>query len=321
MAEAARAVLERGTAVDAVVAGVFAAAAQSPTVLFGPVQLIAGGGGAGLLAIDGRVRQPGRGAPRPRGFLADEPVPAAARVGVPALPAAITAAVASLGSTPLLRVAGPALALAKAYSPERAVLLEAIARKGAQALVENALASELMAAAGRAARGLLTLDDLSSVRPDVVRFDERRLDGSGILIAPWRARGDHDASFVHVVAACDARGMVAIACYEAPLEGLSVPALGIVVAPAASPVMRGQPRVPPGEPRPAAAPIALRVRRGVVELALGIAAVGDAERWLQSIGDTLDAVPSVAQALAVLHAGRPVALVRTTELARVIASA
>jgi len=320
VAQAARAVLERGTAVDAVAAGILAAAAECPAVFLGPVQLVAAGGGAGLIAIDGRVRQPGRGAPRPRGFLADEPVPLAARVGVSALAASLAAAVASLGSLPLLRVAGPAIALAKVRSPERAAVIEAFARRGAQVLTETAIASEVVAAAGRASRGLMTPEDLEAVRPDVVRFDDRRLEPSGILTVPWRLPGDRDGSFTHVVAAVDARGMVAAACYETPLEGLAVPTLGMVLPQSAAPVMRGQSRVTPGEPLPAAAPIALRVRRGVVDVAFGIAAVTDAERSLQLIVEALGQGTALAEALAALRGGRPVALVRMPDRARVIAS-
>ena len=95
---AAAEVLRRGNAVDAVVAGVFAACAGSPGVLLGPVQLLVGGAGAGLQAFDGRVRQPGIGAPRPRGLLASEEVPLAARVGVPWLLATLSAAIATAGS-------------------------------------------------------------------------------------------------------------------------------------------------------------------------------------------------------------------------------
>ena len=72
---AAEELLGKGNAVDAVVAGVFAAAAISPGVLLGPVQILVGGAGAGLLAIDGRVRQPGIGAPRPRGFTTGDDIP------------------------------------------------------------------------------------------------------------------------------------------------------------------------------------------------------------------------------------------------------
>jgi hypothetical protein len=331
VAQAARAVLERGSAVDAVVAGVLAAVAESPTVFFGPVQIIVGGGGAGLVAMDGRARQPGRGVQRPRGFLADEPVPAPARVGVSALPATLAAAVASIGTMTLLRVAGPAIASAQVHSPERAAVIESFARRGAQALSENAIAGELLAAAGRAAKGLLTPEDLAEVRPEVMRFDERRIGRGGILSVPWCAfacesdsadAGSYrDASSTHVVAAVDAHGMVAVACYEAPFEGLAVPSLGLVLPLRATPVMRGQPRVSPGEALAAAAPIALRARRGVVDVAIGIAAATDAERSLQSVAERLDALPTVSEAIAEVRSGRAVALVRTSDLARVIASA
>src|SRR5580704_8331081 len=143
VAEAAREVLGRGNAVDAVVAGILMAAAESPGVLLGPVQLLAGGSGAGLIAFDGRVRQPGLGAQRPRGFLSSEEIPEAARVGVPALPAALATALASLGAFTLLRAAGPALAWEKSRSSERAQLLDAIARRGAPVLGEDAVTSEL----------------------------------------------------------------------------------------------------------------------------------------------------------------------------------
>ena len=93
VAEVGRALLSRGNAVDSVAGAVFAAGALYPSVLLGPVQLLLGGAGAGLRAIDGRPRQPGLGNPRPRGFLPSEAVPPAARVGVPALPAALLAAV------------------------------------------------------------------------------------------------------------------------------------------------------------------------------------------------------------------------------------
>src|SRR5579862_1370370 len=78
VAEAAREALSRGNAVDAVVTGVLVAAARSASVLLGPLQALVGGAGAGLLAVDGRVRQPGTGAPRPRGFVEGTPIPDAA---------------------------------------------------------------------------------------------------------------------------------------------------------------------------------------------------------------------------------------------------
>src|SRR5579862_9799569 len=118
---AAEELLRKGNALDAAVAGVFAACALSPGALLGPVQILVGGAGSGLRALDGRVRQPGIGAPRPRGWQEGEEIPDAARVGAPWLPATLAAAIASGGSATFAQVLGPAVALAKG-SPRAEVL-------------------------------------------------------------------------------------------------------------------------------------------------------------------------------------------------------
>jgi gamma-glutamyltranspeptidase/glutathione hydrolase len=319
VAQAARDALTRGNAVDAVATALLIAAAEEPTVLLGPVQMLVGGAGAGLAAIDGRNRQPGLGAPRPRGVVPGEPVPPSARVGVPALPAAVATALASFGRVTLLRAAGPAIETARHRSPERRAVIESFARKGPAALLDEAIVEELVAVAGRAAGGSLTRDDLRSVRPSVVTCPERSLDAAGFLHVPWRV-GALDGSSTQVVAAADGRGMLAIACYEAPPEGLALPSLGLSAPAAASPVLRGQPRVRPGEPRPSATPIALQARQGIVELAVGVAQAVDAEECLATALAKLTSAPTLAEALAG-GAGRPVALVWTRESARVVSSA
>ena len=162
---AADELLGKGNAVDAVVAGVFAACAISPGVLLGPIQILVGGAGAGLLAIDGRVRQPGIGAPRPRGFMSAEEIPDAARVGGPWLPATMSAALATMGTATFNQVLSPAVALAK-NTPRKDVLAR-IAARGPRAVEERPLSGELLAAAGRPSGGLLTTDDLASPRPEV----------------------------------------------------------------------------------------------------------------------------------------------------------
>ena len=54
VADASGALLGKGgNAVDAVVSGVFAAAGAAPGVLLGPVQILWGGAGLGLRAVDG----------------------------------------------------------------------------------------------------------------------------------------------------------------------------------------------------------------------------------------------------------------------------
>jgi hypothetical protein len=162
---AAEELLAKGNAVDAVIAGVFAACAISPGVLLGPVQLLVGGAGAGLLAVDGRVRQPGIGAPRPRGFQSAEEIPDAARVGVPWLPASLSAAVATMGTATFNQVLSPAVLLAK--GTPRADVLKRLAARGPSAMEERALGGEILAVAGRPSGGLLTTEDLASPRPEV----------------------------------------------------------------------------------------------------------------------------------------------------------
>jgi gamma-glutamyltranspeptidase/glutathione hydrolase len=273
---AAEELLGRGNAVDAVVAGVFAACAVSAGVLLGPVQILVGGAGAGLLAIDGRVRQPGVGAPRPRGFTSEEEIPDAARVGVPWLPAALSVALASMGTATFAQVLGPAVALAK--GTPRADVLSRIASRGPRAIEERPLAGELLALAGRPSGGLLTSDDLASPRPDVQRasrFDlpaPTKRKGGGpappkaIVTFPWAQiengipappAHDVDVARVRAVAAVDRNVTFAIACWDEATDGLVVGDLGLRAPFFAEPVRRGQTRVRPGDPRPAAGPAAL----------------------------------------------------------------
>lgn len=318
VAQAAREALGRGNAVDAVVEGVLLAAADAPGVLLGPVQMLVGGAGAGLIAVDGRVRQPGRGAPRPRGFVAGEDVPAAARVGVPALPAALATALASHGTRSLLRAMAPAVSWARSRSTERAALLASIARRGAPVLAEDAVCSELLAAAGRGAQGLLTPEDLAEVRPGLVRCPEKSLGPTGVLLVPWLGSGAADGACTHVVAAVDGRGLVAVGCYEVPAEGVPVPSLGLVAPFAAAPVLRGKARVAPGEPRAAASPIAIRARKGVVDLAVAVAAASNADEALASLLDAIAIAPAFAAAVATVNVGRAVGISSSREAVTVL---
>lgn len=308
VAQATLEALRRGNAIDAVVTGVLVAVAASPVVLLGPVQILAGGAGTGLVAVDGRVRQPGDGAPRPRGFMPNEPIPPGAYVGTPALPAALAAALGSLGTSTMPRALGPAIAWAKASAPERLAVLEVLARRGGLGLSQDALAVELLAVGGRAVGGLLTRDDLGSVRPIVERRSERSLGPSGVLKVLWSPTEEVESAHVQIVAACDARGRVAVACYETPEGGLPIPALGLAVPPHAAPVMRGAKRVAPGSPRPAAAPIALRVRGGIIEAAVGVAQGSHAQSSVDAVLAALEQSISLSEVSSRVVSGRPVIL-------------
>ena len=317
VAQVAREVLARGNAVDAVVAAVLAAAAHSPSVLLGPLQMLIGGAGAGLLAIDGRVRQPGLGMPRPRGVLADHPIPPQSRVGVSALPAALAAALATAGRMTLARAAGRAIEAARALSPERAAVIELVARHGAAGLAHEAVAVDLIAVAGRSSGGALTRDDLVAVRPAVVSCDANV---AGVFVVPWRASSSPDGSSTHAIAAIDSRGLAAVACYDDALEGVAVETLGLVAPLVAAPVMRGMTRARPGEPCPASAPIALRQRLGVMDLALGVALVQQADRAMDALLHATDPT-TLAEALRAAGAGSAVAIVRRADAVVVVSSA
>jgi len=326
---AAEELLRRGNAVDAVVAGVFAACALSAGVLLGPVQILVGGAGAGLLAIDGRTRQPGIGAPRPRGFQNDEEVPDAARVATPWLPAALSVATATMGSATFAQVLAPAVSLAK--GTPRAELLQKIASRGPRAIEERPLGVELLASCGRPSGGLLTSDDLSSPRPEVQKA--ARIDrptsamiseaasshGANISNAPMSGRSraaalaaelakkraaagtaeeprvlitfpwthidnglpeapahDVDVARVRAVCAVDRNGTFAIGCWDEPTDGLLIPDLGLRAPFFAEPVRRGQTRVRPGDPRPAAGPAALLGTAASPEIAFAAFGAADA---------------------------------------------
>jgi hypothetical protein len=240
-------------------------------------------------------------------------------VGVPALPAALATILASSGRGTLTRAVAPAVEAARSHSPERAAFLRSFGRRGAAAMTDEATAGELVAVAGRAAGGAVTADDLADLRPGVVPCDARALEPEGVLLVPWDCP-DEGGATTHVVAATDRGGMVAVACYQVASDGLPLPALGLLAPAVASPVMRGEARVRPGEPLPAPAPIALVAKRGLVELAVGIAATHECTRVLRAVLAGLGDTPLVGDAFASTP-GCAVALVRTRDAARVVASA
>ncbi len=302
---AAAAMLPRGNALDAVLAAVLAAGAVHRGVLLGPVQILVAGPGVGARAVDGRVRQPGAGGSRPRGFVPEETIPPAARAGAPCLFAAVAAALASFGSATLARVAAPAVELARSASAPRAKLLTAFSRRGPGVLQNDAFRDPLVAACGRLAGGTLVDADLVP-RPEVTACAVERLDGYRVARAPW-AEEAAPSDTTHVVVAADGRGMLAIACYEAGRAGFAIEELELEMPLVAQPVLRGQRRTPPGEPIPAACPIALCGPKSY-EIALGFeasprAAASLAKAALRlAAGDTLESAAAGERLRAVVRA-------------------
>jgi gamma-glutamyltranspeptidase/glutathione hydrolase len=188
-------------------------------------------------------------------------------------------------------------------------------------VADDWVAAELIGAAGRAAGGLLTRDDLETIRPSLVRCDDGTIEPSGIVRVPWSASAEREAPVTQVVAAADGWGLAAIACYESPGEGLDVGELGITLPFVAEPVRRGKTRVRPGVARPAAAPMALRMTGGIVDVVLGVAMTKDAEALLESLTAKLGERAPSAGALSVPTDASLVVLTRSKESVRVVSSA
>jgi hypothetical protein len=255
--EAAESVIVKGGALGAVVAGAFAAAAMHESVLLGPVQVLAGGAGVGLFAWDGRVRQPGKGVARPRGFLPEDEVPDAARVGASAFVAALVGVLAHANTLTLNQAMAPAIAAAGKKSP-RGALLARIRDRGPRAFADEA--GPLVDAGGRLAGGVLTKDDLEGIDVKLKRASLVHEHGMRVARVPWEAAHPNAASNpgkIHAIAAADRGGAVCVLTWEENDHGIEVRDLGLRAPLVAEPVMRGHERIKPGTPLSAAAPAAL----------------------------------------------------------------
>lgn len=304
-AEAAQQALDDGgAAADATIAGFLAAAGAREGVLLAPVIALVGGIGAGTRLIDGRAAQPGAGAKRPRGFLAGDPIPDVARAAVPRSLDAL-ALLQHYGARQTPRtLARAGMAHAKdAGATRRRGLLEIFGRRGATALRSGEPLRHLVSAAGAPAGGLLTETDLVEARPgdDPAVFQAH---GALAIAAPWWPSPPAGRR-AQVVVAADLHGGVAALAYVPDDEGVLVPELEVRLPRDAEPVRRSVPRVSPGTPCPATAPIALMRR--------------SAEAWFAALGiaggplDLSGADPDapLASLLGALSPSRPALAVST----------
>ena len=244
-----------GSAIDAVLSGYFAAAGAYPGVLLGPVTLLMGGTGSGDRAFDGRVRQPGKNAKRPRGTLPGEEPPMAARVGVPSSVPALAVAVGYGAQASLNRLVQAGVALARERGAERrAGVLTRVGAVGALAFSEPELSRAMVRAFGAPNGGLVTLSDFA--RPEGLDVPAQRSEGDApLLTAPWAAQAT--APFIRgaTVSAVDINGMFVPAAFECQPEALYVEELELSAPMLAAPTLRGVPRVAPGHTIVAPAPL------------------------------------------------------------------
>ncbi len=261
---AAAAIIEAGgTAVDAVIAGFFAAAGERPGVLLAPAIALVAGTGAGARAYDGRSVQPGLGAARPRGFVADAAIPDAAFASAPRSIAMLVLLHGHRGRTSLSVLARDGVAAAEAQGEKaRAGLIRRVGASGVLALRSAEVARELLAAAGSVAGGVLTERDLEEARPaETDAITTALASGANVFTSPWPSLAA-SAVAAEAVVACDGRGIVAAIAYVPTGAGVLVPELGVALARDAVPVLRGVTRVAPGTALEAPAPIALLGRKG-----------------------------------------------------------
>lgn len=240
------------SAIDAVIAGYFAAAGAYPAVLFGSVTLLLGGTGSGDRAFDGRVREPGKNAKRPRGTLPGEEPPLAARVGAPYSVPALAVALGYGAQSGLGRLVQSGVALARERGSERrAAVLARVGEVGALAFTEPDVARALVRAFGAPNGGALTPADFA--RPE--GLDVPAVRSASRLSAPWA--GDATAPFGRgtVVSAVDVNGVFVAAAFDAQPEAAYVEELELSAPLLATPTLRGVPRALPTTPIAAPAPL------------------------------------------------------------------
>jgi gamma-glutamyltranspeptidase/glutathione hydrolase len=250
------------SAVSAVTAGFFLAAGSYDEVLLGPTVLLVAGVGSGARVFDGRLRQPGIGARRPRGFLETDQVPVAARVALPTTVPALSLALAYQGKGSLTGlVRGGVQAAESLGKKSRAAVIQRIGAVGAQALSESSFTQPVLHLASPSEGGLLTQADFAAAAEDLsAPALEHRSAGSLSLSPPFDAPSTLDESlgFGEAIVAVDTLGVFAALCYRRLGPGLRVDALDLVAPLSAAPVLRGKARVRPGARLLSPAPVALR---------------------------------------------------------------
>ncbi len=244
------------TALGACLAGFFAAAAQSDDVLFSPLSIVLGGVGAGGRAFDGRLRQPGLGVKRPRGFMSEAEVPVAARIAIPCGIAAAAVACAYQSGTSIASVLRPGLQIAKKAGGARVDSLERVRQLGGNALRDPLFARALTLLAGPSEGGVVSAEDLAPQQGLDVPLTTREAQCGKLQEPPWAGEAEVPRENTRVALAVDVHGSFAGISFQRvsgpTLEGLELRApLG------ALPVMRGVPRQKPGSALAAPAPIGL----------------------------------------------------------------
>lgn len=292
-----------GTAVDRVLGGLWVAAALHPGIILGSVQLMMTGPGLGSKCIDGRVRQPGQGADRPRGHTGAPPD--AAFAGAPMMPTATIAASAAFGTLTLRQVTAPARSIAKEVNRARARVIDRFSEQGPGA--QASLVEALVFALGPLHGGALTAKDLSPKTPEVSAVVVDREGPYRFGTPAWSADTRDLVQPCDVICCADARGYIAIAVLHHPEGGKMVDDLGLRAPPLATPVRRGVTREPVGSAVPASFPAAVLGAADATDGAFthGLTAAGSLEALAERVRGASDIIAPIAGAFGVLSSTSP----------------
>lgn len=234
------------------VASFLALAGHYPGVLWGPLGVLVHGLGVSR-CFDGRLRQPGVGVKRPRGYTNGETIPGAALIPAAQVVPALFVALSYDDERRYSELFKPGLAAAKKVgASKRAALLTRIKELGARAFMDPALHRPLLHAGAASEGGLLGAKDFEPpVSIDLPTEQAPIGDGEFQVTFPWQAGAEPPSGIEPgYIAALDRRGVGVLLRYERALFGETVEELELMLPHAASPVRRGVTRVRPGEPLP-----------------------------------------------------------------------
>ncbi|HTM43717.1 MAG TPA: hypothetical protein VL137_02110 [Polyangiaceae bacterium] len=255
---------ETRSAIASVVHSYFYAAGLFPGVLLSPVVFVTATGGGDARIFDGRLRQPGLGARRPRGFLPNQEIPDAAKLATPVgTQAALVALAYDKSLTPSAAVKAGVVVARKAGARRRMRVMERIAAAGVSAFSESVVAHPLLAVGAASQGGMLTLSDLRQVcavdQPATLlakRGEEFEMGAQWQLGNFAKEKG---RSVALVVCAADAHGRFAGFFCRQAMKGIAIDELELLAPFAAVPVIRSVTRVTPGSALACDLPLCVRL--------------------------------------------------------------
>ena len=246
-----------------VIAGYLALAGEHPGVLLSPLALLLHGLGASR-AFDGRLRQPGMGAKRPRGFVEGEAIPGSAYVAAPQAVPALFVALSYDSNRRTSELFKHALLNAKrAGAQQRHQVLSRVRDLGARAFAAAELHRPLIHVGGVTEGGVLGVKDFEPVPSIDVPTARQSVQSPGPLGMsegvevrfPWADGATTTPGCVAgYLAAVDRRGMGVLLRYDNATDGVEIDELELLAPRAAAPVRRGERRLRPGEVLPFVAP-------------------------------------------------------------------